>query len=129
MRGQVFSFPLGLTLSIAPAWQQCLAFFGTPLVIEPRWISSPATPGCHLPRALTAEGPPALRCDAASFRRMVKAKQESERALSSPADAPRDTGHAPPRTHHTHPLRPQTRPVPHLRPTGPAQTHPSPPPS
>jgi hypothetical protein len=35
MRGQVFSFPLGLTLSIARAWQQCLAFFGTPLVIEP----------------------------------------------------------------------------------------------
>jgi hypothetical protein len=22
-------------MSIAPAWQQCLAFFGTPLVIEP----------------------------------------------------------------------------------------------
>jgi hypothetical protein len=35
MRCQVFSFPLRLTMSIAPAWQQCLLFFGTPLVIEP----------------------------------------------------------------------------------------------
>jgi hypothetical protein len=32
---EVFFFPLGLTMSIAPAWPQCLAFFGTPLVIEP----------------------------------------------------------------------------------------------
>jgi hypothetical protein len=35
MRCQVFSFPLGLTMSIAIAWPQCLAFFDTPLVIEP----------------------------------------------------------------------------------------------
>jgi hypothetical protein len=35
MRGQVFSFPQGLTMSIAPAWLQCLAFFGMALVIEP----------------------------------------------------------------------------------------------
>ena len=35
MRGQVFSFPLGLTMSIAAAWPHCLPFFGTPLVIEP----------------------------------------------------------------------------------------------
>jgi hypothetical protein len=35
MRCQVFSFPLGLTMSIAPVWPQCLAFFGTPMVIEP----------------------------------------------------------------------------------------------
>lgn len=34
MKCQVFSFPLGLTMSIAAAWEQCLAFFGTPLVIE-----------------------------------------------------------------------------------------------
>jgi hypothetical protein len=31
---EVFFFPLGLTMSIAPAWPQCLGFFGTPLVIE-----------------------------------------------------------------------------------------------
>jgi hypothetical protein len=35
MRCQVFSFPPGLTMSIAPAWPHWLAFFGTPLVIEP----------------------------------------------------------------------------------------------
>jgi hypothetical protein len=42
MRGQVFSFPLGLTMSIAAAGPRCLDFFGTPLVIEPSPGSSPA---------------------------------------------------------------------------------------
>jgi hypothetical protein len=32
---QVFAFPLRLTMSIAAAWQQCLAFFGTPIALEP----------------------------------------------------------------------------------------------
>jgi hypothetical protein len=32
---EVFSFPLGLTLSIAPAWPRCLGYFGTSLEIEP----------------------------------------------------------------------------------------------
>jgi hypothetical protein len=49
--------------------------------------------------------------------------------MSSPAEAPRDPGHALPRTHHPHPLRSQTRPLPHLRATGPAQTPPPPPPA
>jgi hypothetical protein len=46
MRCQVFSFPLWLTMSIAPAWQQCLAFFCTPLVIEssPGQLSGDAGP-------------------------------------------------------------------------------------
>ena len=35
MRCQVFFYPLGLSMSITAAWPHCLAFFGTPLVIEP----------------------------------------------------------------------------------------------
>jgi hypothetical protein len=35
MGRQVFFLPLGLPMSIAVAWPQCLDFFGTPLVIEP----------------------------------------------------------------------------------------------
>jgi hypothetical protein len=35
MGRQVFFLPLGLRMSIAVAWPQCLDLFGTPLVIEP----------------------------------------------------------------------------------------------
>jgi hypothetical protein len=40
-------------MSIAAAWQQCLASFATPLAIEPSTANSPATLGCQLQRALT----------------------------------------------------------------------------
>jgi hypothetical protein len=80
MRCQVFSFPLRLTLSIAAAWQQCLAFFGTPLVLEPSLYHLSGDAGLPPAEGYDCGGPPALRCDAASFRRMVKTKQESERS-------------------------------------------------
>src|SRR4051812_17857643 len=48
--------------------------------------------------------------------------------FSSPANAPRDTGHAPTRTHRPDSPRPPTRPLPHPRPPRTPQARPAPPP-